>query len=769
MEVHGMILFLSTIHFNKDGTLPVPTDYQTEDRREIKGCIQTNEAAMCALARALEQQNKQLDHVFYFASVEVCRDKMIGGEMTNEAAFVEQHLKMICPSLKQTRFHQIAYDEEDPVEESIHYIGRMAEFINRTLRGKNRVRKEIVLHADVTGGPRNASMMMLNVMRLMEYCGIRGGEVYYTDYNKRLISSARSVYRTFALVSGVDEFVRYGSVRSLEEYFNGTQSELEETSPELKALLRAMHEFSDAIRICRTGVLEENLRALHNALRAFQEKRDREYHEMLFGTLMNTLSGEYGALLTEEKPNRLDIIRWCRDKGFLQQAMTLCTEWLPVYFVDNKIYYTDDECIIDRCDNGQRTWEMEFVINYKTIPVSKKTDTLANRIKALRALFSEMKEDQSLIPSPEQAPFLIEKDLNLLAAVQRIDNMRARFGGEWSKHLPAVQNLVRYLYENRPTAGTTKWSQFERKCTHKHVLNIMHTLPVDTLQDLFSLGAEDGEEDSIEIPCDVDYTMRRYAELLENGIAKTNYGQAEVLSILESYRQIREQRNQINHGNYENVRSAEEVEKLIDLCLAQIDSLRRHGDAPSDVLQRKIAVWQSMPRNNPSELAAADGFFDAQLMPLAKEKFCARAQKQKLPAYYGMILTLGTSWQPLALTLAALRPQRAHILCTKETAHLCERIRAFLALSEDSLSHTVIGRSDADAVFAAVRERHSAWAAHGACAMDITGGTKAMASAAAMIAAVLGIDIYYVESTYLPLYRRPLPGSERLERLPSAS
>jgi hypothetical protein len=187
----------------------------------------------------------------------------------------------------------------------------------------------------------------------------------------------------------------------------------------------------------------------------------------------------------------------------------------------------------------------------------------------------------------------------------------------------------------------------------------------------------------------------------------------------------------------------------------------------SDLIQEKITVWQSMPRNNAEELAVADGFFDTQLMPLAKEKFCAEAKKGTLPAYYGMILTLGTSWQPLALSIAALRPQYAHILCTAETAPLCEQIRTFLDLSEDYLSHTVVGRSDASAVFAAVRKRHGAWAAHGACAMDITGGTKAMASAAAMIAAVLGIDIYYVESTYLPLYRRPLPGSERLERLPN--
>lgn len=187
----------------------------------------------------------------------------------------------------------------------------------------------------------------------------------------------------------------------------------------------------------------------------------------------------------------------------------------------------------------------------------------------------------------------------------------------------------------------------------------------------------------------------------------------------------------------------------------------------TDRMEEKIAVWQAMPRNNPEELAVADGFFDTELMPLAKEKFCDDAKKCALPTYYGMILMLGTSWQPLALSLAALRPAHAHILCTPETEGLCETLRVFLALPVGGFTHGIVGRSDARAVFRAVRAQYEQWKGSGACAMDITGGTKAMAAAAAMIAAVLDMDIYYVKSRYLPLYRRPLPGSERLERLPN--
>ena len=73
--------------------------------------------------------------------------------------------------------------------------------------------------------------------------------------------------------------------------------------------------------------------------------------------------------------------------------------------------------------------------------------------------------------------------------------------------------------------------------------------------------------------------------------------------------------------------------------------------------------------------------------------------------------------------------------------------------------------SDSYDVYYAMNEFYREHSSQGNICADITGGTKAMASSAAIMAAFLGLDIYYVESRYLPLYRRPLPGSEELKAL----
>lgn len=182
-------------------------------------------------------------------------------------------------------------------------------------------------------------------------------------------------------------------------------------------------------------------------------------------------------------------------------------------------------------------------------------------------------------------------------------------------------------------------------------------------------------------------------------------------------------------------------------------------------LEEKINCWQSMPRNNRQELQIADDFFDYELMPLSLERFLQTQKTKVKDNYYGMMLTLGTSWQPLALSIAVLHPQKILVMCTKDTYPLLERLKNFLQIKEDLIKCVFVDRSKPDDIYREMKVCYDEWKTFGKICVDITGGTKAMSSSAAMMAAVLGLDIYYVESRYLPLYRRTQPGSEELKIL----
>lgn len=184
-----------------------------------------------------------------------------------------------------------------------------------------------------------------------------------------------------------------------------------------------------------------------------------------------------------------------------------------------------------------------------------------------------------------------------------------------------------------------------------------------------------------------------------------------------------------------------------------------------DNLEMGIKEWQSMPRNNAAELEKADKFFDQQLMPMSLEHFLNSQQHIVNENYFSMALTLGTSWQPLALSIALLKPKKILIMGTAETMSLVELLQNFLKLDKDCIQCVVVDRSEPDDIYRAMNDFYKCWGSFGKMCVDITGGTKAMASGAAMMAAVLDADIYYVESKYLPVYRRPLPGSEYLKAL----
>lgn len=182
-------------------------------------------------------------------------------------------------------------------------------------------------------------------------------------------------------------------------------------------------------------------------------------------------------------------------------------------------------------------------------------------------------------------------------------------------------------------------------------------------------------------------------------------------------------------------------------------------------LAKGIEIWQSLPRNNAAELKTADDYFDNELMPLSLERFLESEKNKRQKEYYAMMLTLGTSWQPLALSIALLKPKKILVMCTEDTYPLTFKLKNFLGLDEAKVKTVVVDRSESGDIFRAMKKFYEENIAFGNLCADITGGTKAMSSSAAMMAAVLDTDIYYVESKYLPLYRRPLLGSEELKSL----
>lgn len=621
-----LLLFLSDIHLKKDSTNFQYTIYNDFDNYK---CVQTNESAIYKLVQHLKRESKQLDAVFYFATKLTQKELTVtvdgkefskthedwfktwvryNLEQENKKAlsdaeyekeivhFIERRgnnekdkSKLPCTNeeKKLPKLIHVLYDEYATTDESIRQITEMAQTILNQYKGE-----KICLHADMTGGFRHASMMMLSVMQLLKkHSGVEIGQVLYSNWQKHVVEEVTEIHRMFTLISGVDEFVNFGSVKEIEQYFECLDDS--EKTEELKELLKKMREFSDAIKICRPNKIANVVKELKVCIDKFQEKtniikepeneilnkddsektvNDIPLQEKIFAQIITVLRQEYGPLWPEKDQDihkeEINIIRWCIDKGFLQQAMTLCTEWIPAILVDSKICYTEEDSEAVKAskklsmgkyyteDNWKQTFISTYNKTFKDVNVPK-NNTFQQAIEEYR---STKNKEVSAGIFPEGQEFLFE-------LFKECEDLLKNDGGKVNfdilKHKKHLQKACRLLWAsdaiNSFNDGFAQYIQNFLFNTDK-LLEKIGKLPSNKISNLIkkknkhdTIGSEKLEQKAeSKKPQEWNVKALQYNANFDAGIMKTDFSRDDVMALLEGYYNIRTERNQVNHALEKN-------------------------------------------------------------------------------------------------------------------------------------------------------------------------------------------------------------------------
>lgn len=356
---HIMLLFLSEVHLNPDRTLSF-SRYKNPDGMMIY-CVQANESAVRRTADVLQKQGERLDCLFYFSTKqtqeEISYIDEIGDErtMTHEALFRERVQSFAAHCIG------IDYDESIRNEESIRRALSMADIMGTFMEAQSWQPEDVELHVDVTGCFHHASMMMMAVMQLLKYRGVRTMSVLSSNRREQQVENVTDIYRLFNFISGAHEFIHFGNIREITAYMEGA-----EQTAETKRLLQTMDDFTNVVRICWTGKIMALAKELQEALNHFEKAGSVSLQEKIFLRILEVFKWEYGSLLKEDFTN-FDIIRWCVEKGCLQQAMTLCSEWLPGEIVGRHIFYPVKDSIIAECNRQKanyQTWQQYFLNDF---------------------------------------------------------------------------------------------------------------------------------------------------------------------------------------------------------------------------------------------------------------------------------------------------------------------------------------------------------------------------------------------------------------------
>lgn len=372
-----LLMFLSTINLKS-----TPTYYGISANPKGEVTKTTNESAIRYILYKECRGDAKLNKIFIFASNTV-REGIVGDSGKTHLQYFKDRIGEFIPNVDDCINDETIYnyDENSSGVQNMIAVAEMAERIQ-----KYSVGKEVTLHVDLTGGMRNVNMMMLDIIRFLEYNGIKIGRLIYSQYQPRenvgYIHEIKNIYDLLQLISGVEEFINFGSVKVLKDYYAICKNPI---STRLQNLIDAMENFSEAIKLCRYGQFKDAIKNLHDALNDFKVEPNN-LQDTLMARLIGRIRKEYENLIATRGEDDLKIIRWCLENGYLQQALTLYTERVPEYIKNllevSKEYFDD---VNKKLKGDNRIYGFYLLNNYKDDNYNNEKKDFDMRVNTLNA------------------------------------------------------------------------------------------------------------------------------------------------------------------------------------------------------------------------------------------------------------------------------------------------------------------------------------------------------------------------------------------------
>ena len=183
-----------------------------------------------------------------------------------------------------------------------------------------------------------------------------------------------------------------------------------------------------------------------------------------------------------------------------------------------------------------------------------------------------------------------------------------------------------------------------------------------------------------------------------------------------------------------------------------------------NVLTERTQEWMNLERATLKQRMIADEFYEKKLMRPIVSEFLMNNKEAVREEVEGMILTVGTSYEPLVLSIQLFKPKRILFLYTPNTERFIDKVIKFCRLKNSTYDKRMVREGEPLDVYREIKTAYLAWNRPEKIYIDLTGGTKAMSSAAAMAGALIDVQLVYVGTNdYLIDFRKPKPGSERIQ------
>ena len=220
------------------------------------------------------------------------------------------------------------------------------------------IHKNDKVYIDTTGGFRNSSYLLMAVVRILEYSGISLEKAVYSNWYTNTIENVTSTYQMFNLINAAELFTSLGNSDGLQNFFEGKKS------TEIKNVIKAMNHFSEEMALCRTSGLDEILEQLNTSLNELDSMTPTTENEILFQSISGVIREKFGIHEDGHKTiDYVDMIRWCLDNKQIQQAVTIYTEKIGTYLLNN--YYTVSGEVWKKFSEEKSNFDVAYRVFYE--------------------------------------------------------------------------------------------------------------------------------------------------------------------------------------------------------------------------------------------------------------------------------------------------------------------------------------------------------------------------------------------------------------------
>ena len=180
-------------------------------------------------------------------------------------------------------------------------------------------------------------------------------------------------------------------------------------------------------------------------------------------------------------------------------------------------------------------------------------------------------------------------------------------------------------------------------------------------------------------------------------------------------------------------------------------------------LLQKTQEWMQLERKTLEQRQQAEVFYENNLMKLIEEDFIVRNKEKVVETVDYLVMSVGTSYEPIVLNIQLFQPKRILFLYTGQTEKTLGKIVKYCQLEPMVYEKSRVSETNPLDIYREIKKSYLNWNKPRKMYIDFTGGTKAMSAAAAMAGALIDVQLVYVGTDdYLADFRKPNPGSETL-------